>query len=422
MDQAKTLVRTVVRAFYDVEHIIAIDAVVNHTALTIEDFKQIFAAGGRQPKEIAKYLGKLREGGLLSCYGRQETKPGAQKATTVEYWWIDYQFAVDAIKYHLHVVEEQLNRLGRVTTEKKEFFCPVCKSEWTQFEVIDNPDPQGRGSGFLCKRCNSLLSWRAPDEDEGPSEGSNKVSQFNTQLGHILNLVQAIDQLHVPLCTPENAIESLKPVPKQKEVGVADIDLPDYPTMLPTSVKGVKAQAENVEIVLDTESQRTAEEQKAEAERKAKIFAQNQLPEWHTKSTISGDATGRGGNADPYKEEISIPTIVETTAKKASGLDASVMANIFDSLEAEKAQVISTQASEDESDEDEDEFEDVTSPVLKKPRLEEVLQVEEPVKVEQPETVVVVPEPKAESTNKPMVAVVAYEDDSEEEEFEEVQP
>jgi transcription initiation factor TFIIE subunit alpha len=420
MDQAKTLIRTVVRAFYETEHIVAIDAVVNHTALTIEDFKQIFAAGGRQPKEIAKYLGKLREGGLLSCYGRQETKPGAQKATTVEYWWIDYQFAVDAIKFHLHVVEEHLNRLGRITTEKKEFFCPVCKSEWTQLEVIDNPDPQGRGSGFLCKRCNTLLSWRAPDEDEGPSEGSNKVSQFNTQLGHILNLVQAIDQLHVPLCTAENAIESLKPVPRQKDVGAPDIDMPDYPMMLPTSVKGVKAQAENVEIVLDTESQRTAEEQKAESERKAKIFAQNQLPEWHTKSTITGESTGRGANQEMYKEEISIPLVLETS-KKAAGLDASAMANIFDSLEAEKAQVASAQGTEDESDEDEDEFEDVTSPVLKKPRLEEILQVEEPAIVEVA-PVVVVEETKVAPIAKPMVAVVAYEDDSEEEEFEEVQP
>ena len=43
MDQAKILLRTAVRTFYDTEHVVIIDAIVNHSAVTLDDFKQIFA-------------------------------------------------------------------------------------------------------------------------------------------------------------------------------------------------------------------------------------------------------------------------------------------------------------------------------------------------------------------------------------------
>jgi transcription initiation factor TFIIE subunit alpha len=397
-----------------------IDAITNHSALTLDDFKQIFAAGGRQPKEIAKYLGKLREGGLISVYGRQETKPGAQKTSTVEYWWIDYQRAIDATKYRLHMLQEHLSHLGKSTTEKKDFTCRVCGSEWTQMEVLDNPDPQHRGSGFLCKRCNSLLDYKPQNAQDGRAEEDNIVSQFNTQLGHILALVETIDKLVVPVTTPESAIENIKPVPKQKEVG--GIDTTPLENLMtrgqPTSVKGLKM-AEKVEIVLTTDSENTAAVQQAEADRRAKIAAQNILPEWHTKSTVSGDTT-RAGHSQVVKETDGVLPIPGENGEKKPVLNNEAFDRFFETLEAERAQAAQGQGAEEEeeeeeeSDEDEDEFEDVTSPVLKRPKIEEAAFSPAVTANTNADNIpeAVAPPPPNEATGE--------DDDSEEEEFEEV--
>jgi transcription initiation factor TFIIE subunit alpha len=398
---------------------VVIDAITNHSALTLDDFKQIFAAGGRQPKEIAKYLGKLREGGLISVHGRQETKPGAQKTSTVEYWWIDYQRAIDATKYRLHMLQEHLSHLGKSTTEKKDYTCRTCGSEWTQMEVLDNPDPEHRGSGFLCKRCNSLLDYKPQNSQDGRPEDDNIVSQFNTQLGHILALVETIDKLVVPVTTPESAIENIKPVPKQKEVGGIDTEPLDnlMTRAQPSSVKGLKM-AEKVEIVLTTDSENTAAAQQAEADRRARISAQNRLPEWHTKSTVSGDAT-RVGHNESLGDLDSLAPITGENGEKKPVLNNEAFDRFFETLEAERAQAAQGQdveedEEEEESDEDEDEFEDVTSPILKRPKIEE--QTFSPAAIVD-SNAIKGPEPIA--TPLPDEDV-GEDDDSEEEEFEEV--
>jgi transcription initiation factor TFIIE subunit alpha len=421
MDQAKTLIRTVVRTFYDTEHVVIIDSIVNHSALTLDDFKQIFAFGARQPKEIAKYLGKLREGGLVSCYGRQETKAGAQKASTVEYWWIDYQLAIDAIKFRLHMLQTHLEQQGKSTSEKKEYSCRVCKSEWTALEVLDNPDPEFRGSGFLCKRCNNVLDWKPHNTQDG--RDNNVLSQFNTQLGHILGLVESIDKIIVPNSTPESAIENIKPVPRHKEAGAVDTEKLDNLTTMaqPTSVKGIKAQAEKVEIVLTTESENTAAAQQAEADRRAKIAAQNQLPEWHTKSTISGEVTRIGHNQTLLQQE-SLASVVEDGTEKKAVLNNDAMDKFFATLERERAQAgeVEKVDEEEEEESDEDEFEDVTSPVLKRPKLED----QAPLNSESSQSQVdgETPDPNRSNNNisVPPVTSTLEDDDSEEEEFEEV--
>jgi transcription initiation factor TFIIE subunit alpha len=375
MDQAKTLVRSVVRSFYDTEHVIVIDSIITHSAVTLEDLKQVFAAGGRAPKDIAKYLGRLREAGLVSTYARQETKPGAQKSSTVEYWWTDYHRAIDATKYRLHMLQDHLSHLGKSTTEKKEYFCPECGSEWTQMEALDNPDPEHRGSGFLCKVCNNPLEFRPDNSTNGGTENDNIVSQFNKQLGHILALVESIDNLTVPASTPESALENIKPVPRQKEVGVIDTEPLEHlmTQVKPTSVKGLAQQAEKVEIVLTTDSENNAAVQAAEAERKAKIAAQNQLPEWHTKSTVSGDPTRAATNQAAREADAHGALRVQNGEKKAS-INTAAIDDFFANLEAQQGASGNEGQNQDEEEEeesDEDEFEEVISPVLKRPRLDD---------------------------------------------------
>jgi transcription initiation factor TFIIE subunit alpha len=64
---AKVFVKTAVRMFYETEHIVVIDALVYHGALSLQDLV-IVLDWGKNQKGAAKLTGKLREGGLISVY------------------------------------------------------------------------------------------------------------------------------------------------------------------------------------------------------------------------------------------------------------------------------------------------------------------------------------------------------------------
>lgn len=67
METAKQLIRTVVRMFYETEHIVVIDALCYHVALPMSDLVLILEAG-KNSKHVSRIAGKLREAGLCSSY------------------------------------------------------------------------------------------------------------------------------------------------------------------------------------------------------------------------------------------------------------------------------------------------------------------------------------------------------------------
>ncbi|KAF7443102.1 tfiie alpha subunit [Pyrenophora tritici-repentis] len=63
----KQLLRTVVRMFYETEHIVIMDALCYHGALSISDMTIILDAG-KNSKHVSKVVGKLKEAGLCRSY------------------------------------------------------------------------------------------------------------------------------------------------------------------------------------------------------------------------------------------------------------------------------------------------------------------------------------------------------------------
>jgi transcription initiation factor TFIIE subunit alpha len=385
MEKAQVLVRSVARAFYETDHIIAVDALVIHGACSVDDLKHVFINTGRGNKEIQKTCGRLKEGGLVSVYGRQETKHNAQKPTTVEYFYIDYRRAIDATKYRVHMLEDQLRRHAKPTTEKKEYSCATCGSQWTQIEVLDNIDPRGRGSGFLCKRCNNPLLYQ-PDDGHEVSEGDNILSLFNKQLAHIIKLLDQIDETIVPAVTGESALESRRPVPREQSV-YAEVpsSTVNQTRARPTAVVGMQTGPEKVEITLTTDSENSAAAHAAESERKARIAAQNQLPEWHTHSTVTNDITAAGQREETIKREqgsVAHPFQDDTEDKKVVADDS--LDAYFKALQEEQAREAKLREQDDEDDEDEDDDDDeqfenveveLSTPDAKRAKMEEYVSV-----------------------------------------------
>jgi transcription initiation factor TFIIE subunit alpha len=359
LELAKVFVKTAVRMFYETEHIVVIDALVFHGALSLPDLVIVLDAGKNQ-KGAGKLCGKLKESGLLSVYTRQETREGAMKSISREYFYIDYRRAIDATKYKIHIIDERIKRDAKPTTEKAEFHCPQCKAQWTTMEVLDYVDftPTASDSGFLCKTCNfPLKSINATGEAE--LENDDTPAKFNRLFKPLLNLMQQIDGVTIPHIEGKDALEGAIELPRDKDINpAAKHEAVMVGSNRPTTVKGINTAPEKIEVSIATDSEYNQAARAAEQEKQAKMALQNQLPDWHTKSTIDTDREAKVKAASQATNGNDTPTIKKEGAgdkkDKDPGLDA-----VFAALEAEQRR--KAEEDEDDEDDDEDEFEDVVA-------------------------------------------------------------
>lgn len=295
---------------------------------------------------------------------RPEIRDGAMKAVNREYYYVDYRRAIDATKYRIHMLDERIKANAKPTQEKKEFFCPQCKSQWTTMEVLDHVDFLGRESGFLCRTCDHPLRSIHTTSD-AQAETDDTPAKFNRQFASLLKLMQDIDQVTIPAIEGEQAVESARELPRDNDINPAAKHEPVVPTNIrPTAVKGIATGPAKIEISIATDQEYTEAQRAAEASRLAQIATQNQLPAWHVKSTVddkeffaktgqSAAAPVNGTSTAALKTEAS-----EEEDKNAvdPGLDA-----YFAALKAEQERQAKEAEEEEEEEDDDDEFEDVVT-------------------------------------------------------------
>lgn len=391
MNIAHTLIRSIARAFYSVEHVLIIDALVLHSALRDDDLALLM---GTQTKYLRKLCSKLREDGLIAVHSRSETREGAQRPFSRDYYFINYHKAIDVVKFRLKRMGRDIEaRFGQTADEKKEYGCPRCGNEYTQMEVLDTIGPMGE---FECKRCSHELRLLDAEASRKGGTGGHEVqSRLNAQLAPFESLMRQIDAAVVPENDFEAALANALPVQRDEAINPAAKTEPVFGrgsgNLPAATVKGLKTGPEKITISLLDDSQLTKDEQAAEAERKAKLAASNALPAWYTQSTITGEATGLGAGQEAA---IGVQTLngADTKAdfaddeKKVDKLkDNSVMDAYFAELrkeqeaDAKRARQEEDEDEGDEEEEEEDEFEDVgglqrkasTPPAAKRVRIEE---------------------------------------------------
>jgi transcription initiation factor TFIIE subunit alpha len=359
MDIASTLIRSIARAFYGVDpsYIIIIDALIVHSTLRDDDLAILL---GTQTKHLRKLCGRLREDGIISVHSRAELREGAQRPFNRDYYFINYHRAIDVVKFRMKVMTNMIEqKYSQTADEKKEYSCPQCKAEWTQMEVLDSMDDQYR---FVCKTCYHLLNMR---QEEINGAGHEVQSRLNAQLAPFELLMRQIDSAEIPENDFDAALANARPINRDESINpAARTEVVGRNTGLPpATVRGLKTGPEKVEITLMDDSQASkALELAAEAERKAKLAGQNQMPAWYTTSTVTGEHTGLGGPAAQI-----IGAAVGTL--KSEGVDedvkitgdggSSALADYYKALaEEQKLQEKKDREDEDEF-ESEDDFEDV---------------------------------------------------------------
>ncbi|KAJ9142730.1 Transcription initiation factor iie subunit alpha [Pleurostoma richardsiae] len=355
MDLAQTLVRSVLRAFYETRHILVIDALVIHQCLRDDELSYLISMN---TKDLHKLCAALRDARFLVVHTRSELKEGQQRPVNRTYYYIDYRQAIDAIKWRVYKLDKDMQGITVPASERKEYFCPLCKAEWTQMEVLDNFGP----NGFLCHRCNSVLTH----DVERQSGGHEKSTRLNNQIRFITDLLPKIDSVIVPESTFDLAFSIRRPV-ERPDSHPGSNSVPVDASMKPTAVKGLTNTGPiSLEVNISMSEGPTEAEKEAERLRREKIAKQNALPSWMSNSTVTGEsfsATPVAGIAAEEKDEADSKNLAgkeSTDANEHAELD-DYFARLKAEQAAEAARKAALEAEDSGSDEEEDEgdFEDV---------------------------------------------------------------
>lgn len=373
MDIAKTLLRTVVRAFYGSEHILIIDALALHSTLTDLDLAHVL---GIQPKALRRLCGKLKEDGLISVHSRGEKKEGApptyfhgsgggsqpkERLFYRDWFYLNYHRAIDSLKYRLWKLNKHIESQGAPTTEKKDLVCPRCKSTYTELEVMDNIGDEGE---FLCHRCDHALD--PAEEKDGPSENES-MKRMNDQLATIVALMRQIDSTNVPENDFDTALSFAVPIQRSEgHIGPKMQPVDDVKPSL-ASAKGLAMAPEKVSVSVSEDGVVKEDPSEAQAKRDKDAKA-NLLPEWISKSTVNGEITAVGAREAAQRREreglVGIKSAEDEAEDKKTKdvMDNAVMDEYWKELRAEQEREQAEKEAEEEEEEDEeddDEFEDV---------------------------------------------------------------
>lgn len=164
-----------------------------------------------------------------------------------------------------------------------------------------------------------------------------------------------LDKLKLPAVEGKDAIEARVELPRDKTVDPGTKhEVVETTVVRPTAVKGADTGPQKINVNIGSNAEQTDKQRAAEKARQDKIAMQNQLPSWHTQSTVAKDAAS---NTPAIKEEVNgtdSPGIkTEAGESKSGNLDA-----VFAQIEAERRRK-EEEEDEEEEDEEEDEFEDV---------------------------------------------------------------
>jgi transcription initiation factor TFIIE subunit alpha len=288
----------------------------------------------------------------LRRHSRQETREGQTRAISKEYYYIDFHATIDAIKYRIYHLTTRVKDLYRPSSEKKDYHCPRCHSQWTQLEVLDKVSMKGE---FLCHRCSGVLE--RDDVSAADVAGSERQSKLYAQLDSFLQLMPLIDAQEIPRNGFEEAFAKAIPIPRDNSINPLRKTAPVDPTR--PSNAAVHGLAQTAQAPLEVSFTNSAEDTaaaRAAEERKRELAAANALPIWHTASTVTGEKIA---GKDTGKESSFLGKKEEVDEKKEEIVLNDELAAYYEQMAKEREKEALEDRGDDSSEDYEVDFEDV---------------------------------------------------------------
>ncbi|KAH7878639.1 TFIIE alpha subunit-domain-containing protein [Lentinula edodes] len=279
-DTLRLLVQHVARGFYEPKYSIIMDQLARHPVLKDDD---LAGRMGWQPKELNKVIAVLANDCLVKIYRQNELKEGAQRAVSKQYYYIDYTYFCNVVKWRIAKMRHKIDSNLRNELDNKGYICPQCKATYTPLDV-DKLMDFARGC-FVCEICQcEVVDNENPETVQG---GKDRMSRFNHQMRFIRVGLQKSEAMVLP---PFDVAAWVK-----ANLAGGDDKNSDSPgaglKIAGSDPNRPEDEGVGVVIASDKDEATRKMERDAQAELKRQ---QNALPSWHLKSTISGDLTALG--------------------------------------------------------------------------------------------------------------------------------
>lgn len=280
----RLLVQHVSRAFYEPKYTIIMDQLARHPVLKDDD---LAGKMGLQPKELNKVIAVLSNDCLVKIYRQNELKEGAQRSVGRQYYYIDYEYFCNVVKWRVAKMRNIIDTSLRNELDNKGYICTQCKQSYSPLDVDKLMD---FSSGTLtCEICRAEV---VDNENAESVLGSkDRMQRFNHQMKFIREGLQKSESMVLPAFdvaawVKKNFVDPEKQKSAQDGQGAGLKIAGEDP-----SKKGEDDTGIGVVIAMDKDEETQKQERAAEAEARRQ---QNMLPSWHLKSTITGDLTALG--------------------------------------------------------------------------------------------------------------------------------
>ncbi|KAK7685566.1 hypothetical protein QCA50_011433 [Cerrena zonata] len=352
-DVLHLLVQHVARAFYEPRFTIVLDQLIRHPVLKDDD---LAGRMGLQLKELNKVMAVLENDRLVRIHRQNELKEGAQRSVGRQYYYIDYQHFCNVVKWRVAEMRRRIDSTLRNELDNKGYICPQCGKSFSPLEA-DKVIDFMLGT-FICDVCHAELIDNENAENVRGSQ--DRMQRFNRQMRFIreglrrtedmilpafvfhlpsyCNIAHHVNRFDVALWIKTNIIDVERAKAAAHGGGGGGLKI--------AGSSGDGKHEDSIGIVLSVDKDEATRRLERDKEAAAKR-AQNMLPAWHLKSTISGDLTALGIKENARAEEAassmaaatlpnSNDTILKGLGQKGSNMPSKdVKPNVTESQESD---------------------------------------------------------------------------------------
>ncbi|KAG6812890.1 hypothetical protein H0H92_015625 [Tricholoma furcatifolium] len=294
----RLLVQYVSRAFYEPKYTIILDQLARHPVLKDDD---LAGRMGLQPKELNKVIAVLSNDCLVKIYRQNELKEGAQRSVGKQYYYIDYEYFCNVVKWRIAKMRNIIDSSLRNELDNKGYICPQCKTSYSPLEVDKLMD--FAAGTLICEICHAEV---VDNENAESVLGSkDRMQRFNHQMRFIREGLQKSEAMTLPAYVPFLRTFSISKRSRYDRFDVAawiknnltDAEKQkvsqDGPGLKVAGSDPNKKEDEGIGIVMSMDKDESTRKMERDAQAEMKR-QQNALPAWHLKSTITGDLTALG--------------------------------------------------------------------------------------------------------------------------------
>lgn len=145
LELAKRLVRAVARAFYADDTVVVLDALLRDRHVKDTDIDTRLGVGAKQARRL---LTELLEERLIKTEDIVDELTGKREL----FYYIDFSHFTNVVRYRIHLMHRELERMEREANDNQTYECPVCGRALPLLEV---QPLRNKRYGFCCPTCCS---------------------------------------------------------------------------------------------------------------------------------------------------------------------------------------------------------------------------------------------------------------------------